>query len=117
MGPHSWFLRPPARDGGGPRTSVTSLRTLLDTAGWTVMLRGQRHPGPTKPRWADADRGFVALQRAQTVAGMFSMAGASMPSTLWAWRRPRTPRVSMTAAPMKEAMAAHIAMVPRVAKA
>jgi hypothetical protein len=45
------------------------------------------------------------------------MAGASTPSTLCAWCKPRMPKVSMTAAPMKEAIAAHIMMVPSVANA
>ena len=76
---------------------------------------GWCRPGP---RRSDKGRGWRDC-RCQTVAGMRSTVGAATvaDSTLWAWRMPRAPSTNITPEPMKAAIAAHIAMVPRVAKA
>ena len=95
------------------------------TEGEVGRTHGRTHKGPGRREPAGAlpcehcvrSRAVSTPWGGQTVAGMLSMAGASTVSTLWAWRRPRKPRTNITAEPMKAAMAAHIAMVPRVAKA
>ena len=82
----------------------------------------ERGPGRLVPTGASCSGGSPrpAVQLSgQTLTGMRSRAGAAMAlaSTLWAWRMPRAPSTNITPEPMKAAIAAHIAMVPKVAKA